>query len=320
MQQHTKRSVFKFMLSLLALCMILITGTKIQANNTATGPSFYISLVPTANNLVNANQYFSLKVGEKHQQTIQIVVHNESNKPLTIQQQILSAYTTPNGAIGYTPTDKPITFDKTLKYKLTDFVTLESPDKFTVKANSSATVSAKIDSTLPKDFNGLVLGSWHFVQYGGNAHKIQKGVTINNQYAYVTSIGLQKDSKVLPDLKLPAARAMISNGRPGVGLTFQNPKPSILSKGQMQMKIIRLKDDKEVLSQALNNIERAPNSNFEYFIQSGKSALAPGKYRAIVDATSGMQKWHLTKDFGVTAAQVTKINKETVIKTLLPWA
>lgn len=315
--KKSSQIIFTTLLTFMIMGLILVTGGAVKAAN---GPSFYISLVPTANQLAPGNNYFLIKVGEKHQQEIQLRVYNQSSKPLTLRQQIITAYTNENGFIGYQPTQKPITFDKTLKYKLGDLVTLVSPEQFTVKGNSSTVVRAKINSTLPADFHGEVLGSWYVVQDGGNADKIQSNVSINNDYAYVTSIGLLKDNSVLPDMKLLSARGTIRNVRPGVGITLQNPKPGLMQPMSMNAKVIRLKDHKEVLSQDSTGLSMAPNSNFEYFIGSGKESLAPGKYQAVVDAKSGMQYWHLTKDFEITSQQATKINKEAVIKAPFPWA
>lgn len=297
--------------------LVLIIGGKAHA---ATGPNYYISPLPVANQLNKNNNYFYLKVGDKLQQQIQVRVYNQSNKDLKLQQQIINAYTTEKGYVGYNPTLKPIKYDETLKHKLTDFVSLKSPEVFTIKPKSSVVVTADINGNLPTDFTGEVLGSWYFVQYGGNSHKIKSNVVINNEYAYVTSIGLQKGDVILPDMKLTKARAMVSNGNPGAGITIQNPKSGIMSNLKLKTKVIRLKDNKEVLMQGGTQLGMAPNSNFEYFLNAGNKPLTPGKYRAVVDAESGMQHWHLTRDFTVTQAQVKQIKNKTVSYNKVPWA
>ncbi|MCM0598089.1 DUF3324 domain-containing protein [Weissella fabalis] len=197
-------------------------------------------------------------------------------------------------------------------------MTLLSPEKFTIKPNSSVVVTAQIKSDLPKEFNGEVLGSWYFVQKTNGTHKIQQGVAIKNNYAYVTSIGLQKGPKVLGDLKLPKARATVNNNVLGVGVTLQNPNPGILANLTTATKIYRLKGNKQILA---TNQAMAPNSNFEEFIPAGKQNLTPGKYRAVVDGISGMQKWHLTRDFEITATDTKKLNQQIVVyKKPLPGA
>lgn len=307
----------KYLTVMVLSLLVILSGGYVHADN---GPSYNITPLPTTNQINKDNSYFYLKVGEKHQQEIQVKVTNGSNKELKLQQQIINAYTNNNGYIGYEPTLKPITYDKTLKFKLTDFVKLMSPETFTIKPNSSVVVSAKIDSSLPSDFTGEVLGSWYFVQYGGNSHKIQSNVAINNKYAYLTSIGLQKGDVVMPDMKLTKARAMISNGNPGAGITIQNPKAGLMKNVSLNTKIVRLKDNKNVLSRNATNLKFAPNSNFEYFLNADNKPLKPGKYQAVVDAQSGMQHWHLTRDFTVTQAQVKQIKSQTVSYNKIPWA
>lgn len=313
---NVKRNKYVFSVIALITFFVVLMGRTVDA---ASGPSYYISPMPAANQLNKNNNYFHLAVDEKLKQQIQVRVYNQSDKDLKLKQQIVNAYTTEKGYIGYNPTLKVVKYDKTLKHKLSDFVTLKSPEVFSIKPKSSVVVTADINGNLPSNFTGEVLGSWYFVQYGGNSHKIKSNVSINNEYAYVTSIGLQKGDVVLPDMKLTKARATISNGNPGAGITLQNPKSGIMKDLTLDAKIIRLKDGKEVLTQGGTKLSMAPNSNFEYFINAGNKPLVPGKYRAVVDAKSGMQNWHLNRDFNVTNYQVKQIKKNTVSYNKVPW-
>lgn len=205
-----------------AITLISLLGMSVHADQVGVG--YYIQPeIPTNQITGAAPSYFYLRVGEQDKQTLQMRVFNTTAKPLTLQQQIITAYTGDNAQIGYTPTIKPISFDKSLKYKLGDLVKLTSPEKFTIKPNSSAVVTAQIDSVLPKNFNGEILGSWFFVQDGGSDKQIGHNVTIKNDYAYESSISLIKGQLVLPDFKLLKARAIASTNQLGVGVTLQNP-------------------------------------------------------------------------------------------------
>lgn len=306
-----KLKISKNILFLLFLCTIslFIQNQTIIADES--GLTYSVAVKNLPNQIDKKATYYDLLVTPGQQQTLTVVVTNSGKEEKNLVVTPTNAITNQNGVIDYSIQDSKYKYDSTLKIPFTSLV--GEPQKVKVAPGESKEVNFELN--IPKDpFNGVILGGF-VVSEADSKESNQKsdGVKIVNKFQIVKAVKLrEKEEKIPAELVLNDVKPALVSYRTAVTANLQNTEP--ISFGQMKVDAkITEKGKSEVLkSQVKENLEMAPNSNFDFPIMWGNQKIKAGDYTLTLVATSGDRKWSFKKDFVVTAEESKKINSEAV--------
>ncbi|MGX7014977.1 DUF916 and DUF3324 domain-containing protein [Vagococcus silagei] len=274
--------------------------------------SFTMGIIPAENQINKNATYFDLKVKPGQEQDLKVSVSNTGKKDKKIRVTPTNATTNQNGLINYSETPKEYKDDKTLKYPFKSLVgeaqTVEVP------AGKSQELTFKLKAP-SEEFKGLILGGF-VADLPDDDQKDEKGgggVKIVNKFQVVKAVMLRtNEDKVSPDLRLNTIKPALVGYRTAVTANLQNIEPTMFGKMKVDAQVTK-KGSKEVIKKEVKeDLEMAPNSNFDFPIMWNNQRLEPGKYTLNLVATSGDKKWPFTKDFEIKKEESDKLNKQAV--------
>lgn len=278
--------------------ILLVTFIPFSVHGSESDVGFSVRAIIPKNQIDPMKSYFDLKMKPGQKQVIKIQVFNSSSQEETIEMDITFATTNRNGLIDYSETDSKRK-DESLKFPLTEIAKTENRE-IVIPAGKSKIVPITI--SLPKQkFNGVILGAAHFKKQlkETNEHSTS-GVEIKNQYAYVVGIKLTETTEeVLPDLHLKYIQPKLINYRTAVVANIQNSEAVIVENMDVTAKIYKKGSIKLLYSTNKQDLNLAPNSNFEYPIDLKNDPFKPGTYRLKMKSIIGTQIWEWDEVFTV---------------------
>ncbi|WP_167629014.1 DUF916 and DUF3324 domain-containing protein [Listeria valentina] len=293
-----------FFLSFVLICLLGVT-TDVHAAEF----NFAAETQIPSNQIDKKKSYFNLKMKPGQKQTLTIKLRNDTDKAVVINPKIHSATTNMHGVVEYGETSDQA--DKTLPYSLGDLIKVEK--EITVPAKKS--MDLKLNVTMPdKPYEGLLAGGVTLEEKKNTTGKKQeKGLSIENKYAYVIGITLQEsDKEVKQDLKLKKVEAGQTNARNAIFFTLQNPTPTYLNRFEIEAEITREGKSKTLYKTSQKNMQVAPNSHFAYPISLNGERLKAGNYTLHLKAKSSKESWQFTKNFQIKRDEANKLNKKDV--------
>ncbi|MBO0468690.1 DUF916 and DUF3324 domain-containing protein [Enterococcus plantarum] len=277
--------------------------------------AFSVETIQPKNQVDLSKTYFDLKGSPDSEQLLEVKLHNSTKQEVVVDSQIAPATTNLNGVVEYSPREQKL--DPTLKYDLSKLLTYadEKQKDGIVLPKESETI-LKLKLKYPKDaFDGSIAGGITFKEKKKNIEddKEAKGLSIQNDYAFVVAVVLHgSENEITSKLEMPSVAAGQVNARNVINATLQNPQPKYLSQLKVDAKVTRL-DKKEVLYQVTKDqMQMAPNSNFDFPVSLEGNPLAPGKYTLTLRADSFEDTWTFSKNFVVTSKQAKELNEKDV--------
>lgn len=312
----------KKIISAMSLILLLL-GNNVSAESSEetaqpkSDVSYSVKKVKAANEINETNSFYDLRatVGEKKE--IQAIITNASNHPIFVKSQIFTAFTNENGAITYNDIPNPVS--KSLKFKLSDFTTIESSDKrVEVPPHSEKTVRSLID--VPNNApDGVILGAWYFEKEDQVVENHEeKGIGIANKYSYSLAIKVTVNQEIdKPELNLKKITTGLSNYRKAIQATIENESPGIVSKLTINAQILNQKNNKILYERQQEEVTMAPNSSFSYPIFLMNQEMKAGDYILNIEATTEdpkwpSQNWSWSQTFRITKEKAQQINQEAL--------
>ncbi|MBK5491839.1 DUF916 and DUF3324 domain-containing protein [Bacillus sp. TH13] len=273
--------------------------------------NFGVYTVIPDNQIDKQKTYFNLKMEPNQKQTLTIQLKNDTEKDVVIEPKIHSATTNLNGVIEYGPTK--IKRDSTLPYELGELI--QTDKEVTVPAKGSKDLQLQV--TMPEqEFKGILAGGITLEEKKAdekNKQDTKEGLSIENKYAYVVGITLQEnDEKVKQDLKLPDVKAGQVNARNVINATLHNPTSTYINKFEVDAVITKKGKTEELYTSKKQNMQIAPNSNFDFPIALNGEKLEPGTYTVHVKAKSSEEAWEFKKDFTIKDEEAKQFNEKDV--------
>lgn len=313
----------KFLIIALIILNIMI-GVNINASDvkSANGVSDKIGYTLKAqipsNQVDKGKTYFYLKVKPTTTQVIQVDVVNNSNRVIKLNATLNVAMTNQNGVIVY---DGSLgqKFDPSLQLPITDVVKIQNPS-ISVNPGQIKKINLKIDMK-KKSFTGIIVGGINFKEEIDESKENSKEF-VKSRYGY--NIGLvltqsnQKQLEKSDSLIFKGIRTEIYDGSKVTMISFLNEKPAILSKLNYDIIVKDIKSGKVVLESKTADMAMAPNTKMDYHLNWGKRNVEPGKYTAVIEASSGKNKWSWQEDFEIDADVAKEVNDKSVNKILIP--
>lgn len=293
----------KWLLLLSWLCLVFWPNQRVDAQGAGFTVTPQITAAQTGGNL----GWFNLLVKPGRQESLPVVVANQSDQTKTLHLQLTNAYTQPNGQVGYDPnTHQRIKAQTSLTAIGSKPVTVE------LAPHSGKTVTFTVT---PPAFSGQVLGAIYTQEQTPPSKASASGFAITNQFAMVVAVAMQTSTtRTAPQLTLakvlPTTKQIVAH--------LQNPAPTLF--GKLTLKSSVTLNGQVVLTQTDHNYAMAPNSDLAYQL-TPKQTLVPGHYQLVIEATAGSKKWHLTKSFTIAQPVIsTTPLKPAPSKSNYTWA
>ncbi|MGY3778583.1 DUF916 and DUF3324 domain-containing protein [Isobaculum melis] len=304
----------KKIIHLAIISLLLLSASLLCSNNQAAAAelNFAVETAIPENQLDKKKSYFELRMTPGQEQTLEVVLRNDTAKEVIVAPQINSAFTNINGVVEYGESNQAL--DQSLLHNLKDLITVE--EVITIPAQSSVTVALKVKMPV-EAYKGILVGGITFKEKKSEEESTttqdNNNLAIKNEYAYVVGIVLsESDEAVKPELVLNQVVADQVNARNAIKANVQNTTPTFVN----QLKIsteIRKKGSQDVLySTTKEAMQMAPNSNFDFPTMLEGEKLAAGTYLLSMEATSGENTWHFEQEFTIDADEAKELNKSDV--------
>lgn len=295
-------------ISILLLTFFIFSSVNVKASNNGS-VGYSVAKIASKNEIKSTNAFYDLKVKPKKQYSIAAKIYNATDKNIKVKSQIFTTFTNNNGQIAYTNQAK--TYDKSLKYKASDFIKVDKNDQVAkVPAKGSRVVHATINT--PKNINGINLGSWYFSKTNQEGKKKTKGISINNKYSYAIAVKMTSNKKPyqFPDLHLLDVKAGLNNYRKVVNAVIQNNKPTIIKGMKVKSTVLRKNTGEVVFNDFKDDISMAPNSNYKFSSFANDKQLTAGDYTLKLKASYQGRHWNWIRDFSISYNQANNFNKK----------
>ena len=311
----------KIYYSILVTIIIFLLPTSVMAKEKReSGTDFTLKAILPDNQRDKKVTYFDLLVEPEKEQAIKIQVTNTSKKDLKVKVTPTNARTDQNGQIDYSIPIKNDKIDSTLSIPFTSLV---KEDMQIVDVKPGKVKEITFSLTPPREpFEGLILGGFvGEIADDGEKNDDVKGITLVNHYQLIKAIMLRSSEKpVEPKLKLNAVKAELVDYRPAVTANIQNTMFGNLT---INAQITKKDSSKIVKSIKVNQLEMAPNSNFDFPIMWNDEPLEAGDYLLNLTASREEKEWPFTQEFTVSDIESKQINKEAIDLTKaskpFPW-
>ncbi|MDR0520178.1 MAG: DUF916 and DUF3324 domain-containing protein [Clostridiales Family XIII bacterium] len=287
---------------------------------------FHVSAVIPQNQIDKKQTYFDLSMKPEASQTLRVFVKSDSDAPITVNVDAISASTNRNGVIDYrTPNIR----DKTLRIPFSEISTVHEKS-LTVPAGGSA--AADITVTMPADaYDGVILGGIVFTKTSPSQQAAQTGgsgsasMSIKNEYSYIVGVKLREtETPVPPDFEYDKVEGGLVNHRPAYIHHIRNKEAAIVKDMKLRVRLYKAGESKPFIKYD-NTVDMAPNSVMPIGTETGGKKIPAGKYLSRVRLTIGSDVWEFEKGFTVTDEESKNIDDNTISKTggertgLSPW-
>ncbi|MGX7202829.1 hypothetical protein BCR22_10055 [Enterococcus plantarum] len=262
------KSLSHSLLFLLAsLFLLLMFPNTASAQETA----YYLKPLIPENQIENTEDYFNIATSSAIDQTLELLIVNESAEEKEMNVTILDGMTTKDGAISYAVDHK---YDPAQQYKLSQIAKVEQQE-ITVEANSTQLVSVVLKAEL-KNFDGTILGAVNVSEKTTE----QPNEGINNTFAYNIPIKIRVN-KETKNSQMNYKGINLVNNKPErfIDVSFQNPIPTIIRDLTLSFEIYKKGQPTKILfKNSMTGIEIAPNSLFSPELSLTNSKLKAGNY------------------------------------------
>lgn len=275
-----------------------------QIEGVASPADFSVKAILPDNQKLKNVSYFDFELLPGMEQLIEIEVENNSQEEKTYNIEVNTATTNMNGVIDYTEVGKDV--DSSLKIALSDISIVEP----TVVIPAGEVVRIPIDISMPnQEFEGIMLGGITVYEQNNEDHEQQ----ITNQFSYSIGISISQGN-ITPsiDLDLLDVEVEQTNRRNVISGVIQNSVATIVNDLAVEAWIYRSGEDNPLFHREETGLRMAPNSNFNFGVNTQNQPLRPGKYTMKAKATASDKNWEWSKEFEITAKQAKELNESAV--------
>lgn len=312
---------------LLAILGTILSGNIVKASQLG----FSVTAnVRELDNRASDQSFFDLILEPGQKQTITVTLKNDTNRQMTVEQEVSSATTNINGVVEYSPNN--IEADKSLRFNYDDLVQTEQ--EIVLAPHSEKTIN--IDLQMPEEhFDGQLVGGLTYREKIDEEEAIpenQEGLAVTNRFAFVIAL-LMRQNKVAvePDLKLHDVGPGQVNYRNVINANLQNPAMTFLNRMHVNAKVQGIDNPEIEYSVNQDRMQMAPNTNFDFPISLEGQPLRPGRYRMTM-TVNGVQddqgdytaensegeeityrhEWQFEREFTITAEKADELNERDV--------
>lgn len=281
-------------------------------------------------NRASDQSFFDLLLEPGQKQTVTVTLKNDTNRQMTVEQEVASATTNINGVVEYSPND--IEPDESLRFNYDDLV--EAEQEIVLEPHSEKTVN--INLQMPEErFDGQLVGGLTYREKIDEAAEVpseQEGLAVTNRFAFVIALLMRQNKETVePDLKLHDVGPGQVNYRNVINANLQNPEMTFLNRMHINAKVQGIDNPEIEYSVNQDRMQMAPNTNFDFPISLEGQPLRPGRYRMTM-TVNGVQddqgdytaensegeeityrhEWQFEREFTITAEKADELNERDV--------
>lgn len=321
---------------------VLVSGQPTSANQL----TFSVTPVLPDNQVDKTDGFFNLKLGAGESEDLTLRYQNNTKRPVTVTTKVAPASTNNNGVVEYGL--NKIKADTTRQFNMQDLVNV--PEKVDLAAGETKEVPVHV--SMPNQaYAGIIAGGLTFSDETQNQQNMDvksKGMAIKNIYSFQLGLLMRqsKDAAYSDDqiqqsgLKMHEVKPTQINYRNVVTANLQNPLNVYVNQMAVVAKISKVGSSQIIYQSKKDNMQMAPNTNFDYPIALGAGeAMKPGKYKLDLMAyseknpkgkfttadfnTKGADTytymWHFTKTFEIKADAAKHFNQKDVTIQPFNW-
>lgn len=306
---HLLLSMIAFVIGLVSSFEEVVLAENNEQNGETMAGYLEVKTIIPDNQRDKSKTYFDLLMSPGAEQVIQVELKNTSSKENIVAViQINDATTNNYGIVEYAKNEKR---DSSLKVGISDIVKTDS--EVVIPANQTKTLFVQI--TMPTEkLNGVLLGGIVIREEKQKEinEKNHTGPAVINQFAYTIGLLLTENEKPAEEsLALRKVTIGKVNYRKFIKANIQNSQPVIMKDMTIEAKIYLKEGGKIFFTQSSENINMAPNSNFDYLVSMEKNEFPAGKYILEIKARSVEKEWTMEKEFTIVEREHKKLAKTT---------
>lgn len=305
-----KSMIKKLNIKVLSFLSLLFIGVFVSNYAFAEeGSEFTISPIYGEGQTDKSLGYFSIKSDNEKKIPIKINIQNlNTSESSEFEILIVPSTTTNNGRISYTPNEQKKASNELIQ--LNDLFSKEDKyQKIKVEANKTKDITCNL--IVPEEgIKGTVLGSI-YVKKIPKEKKTSNGMGIKNVFAMTIPIVISQDfeKKVAPKLSLTNVKIKSDTGVPTIVGEVSNSAPAMFGEISINAWVTKKNKDQKLYEKESANYEMAPNSVFEYGIETDNHLLKSGRYTYHMIMKSGEKTFNLSKDFVVKDKEREQVNE-----------
>ncbi|WP_368545481.1 DUF916 domain-containing protein [Enterococcus faecalis] len=314
-----KKLMLKVILSSFILILWGVSVMPISVNSESNAKQLSYEVKPLFENQKNDQvlDYFYFETVPNEQKKISIEIKNNANEKQTFNVEFNRANTNGNGMIDYSLNKKIKDSEGTNKIDIQQLVN-NPKQKVIVEANSSKIVTFYLK--LPDySYEGILLGGIYITvdnNKGLERDKQKDGIKLEPSLAYAIAVMIQEEIPYKGGSQLDVDSLSINekDNQSVLRIDMSNPKPNILNKVNMNIKIYKEGENTVYSEITKDNMNFAPEDWFSLEIPWSKKELRKGRYVAKLEFISGKDKWLFEKKFFITQKEVNKIEDKLVLQ------
>ena len=296
--------------------LLIVFPTSGQASEEAL--NFHVTPELPKSQVENSTSYFDLNLEAGKTEILALKLQNAGSEPIQVQITPHTAYTNVNGVVEYGK-DAPEK-DATLPYSLAELI--EPSEVIKLAGNETKTVEVSLQMP-DESFAGFLAGGLRIAEVKEEKEEAsnEEGVAIKNEFAYVVGVVVSNSrNTVQPDLELVDVFADQLNYRNVISANLQNFTPTFVNRLEVEATVQREGEDEILYEATQNQMQMAPNSNFNFPISLEGDRFHNGEYVLKMTARSGEEEWHWSKQFTIEADEARKLNRADVtLDTSANW-
>ncbi|WP_373891370.1 WxL protein peptidoglycan domain-containing protein [Weissella confusa] len=264
---------------------VMFGGTPASANEMP----FAVRVMAAAEQRPETTGYFDLILAPNQAKKVQVLLTNETEKPITVDIKSAQATTNRNGVVDY----------ETAQSKAWRRL-VAVPKSITLPPHGQELVATTIHMPA-NQFDGIKAGGLTFAERKTPNDSGESGVQIKQSYAYTVAVLVRNHEGDVPDkMRSVGVQTKTVTGENVLQTTLENPMPAFQHDMQVRTRLYR--GDKLILDKTQAGLRFAPDSQYQHMTVLDQS-LAAGRYLVVTDVKTDQGKWHFNDGLTVTAKQ-----------------
>lgn len=314
-QLNRQRNRYWFLL-VLTLCLLLFPTSGHASEETL---NFHVTPELPESQVENSTSYFDLNLEAGKTETLALKLQNAGSEIIQVQITPHTAYTNVHGVVEYGKNSPEP--DPTLLYSLADLI--EPSEVIELMENEIKTVEVSLQ--MPDEtFAGFLAGGLRIAEVNEAQEEEtsnEEGVAIKNEFAYVVGVVVSNSrNSIQSDLELVDVFADQLNYRNVISANLQNFTPTFVNRLEIEATVQKEGEDEILYEATQNQMQMAPNSNFNFPISLEGDRFRSGEYVLKMTARSGEEEWNWSKQFTIETDEARKLNRaDVMVDTRTNW-
>ena len=269
---------------------------------------FSVHSVLPDNQVDPAHDFFHVQINPGEEQTLEIILNNPTDEEIVALVDIATATTNNNGVVEYITRD--IEPDSSLRFKMEDIIS--GPSEIVLPPNEQT--SLFLDVQMPNEsFDGVLAGGITFLEKDTTEEEVAQGMMIVNQFAFTKAIILRNTTEGVPaEFVLNEITPFQQIMRTNISANIQNISPRFVNGVFMEASVREQGSEKVLFSNAMDDVQFAPNSNFDFIIPLEANRLEAGTFIMDFVLRSGNDIWEFSEEFVVEAQVAREFNENNI--------